>query len=188
MNGFKYKTDKGLIPNIEDVKDLVISDIKLINSKKNANLSYIKFKKGQIKTDEIIEYFLDSPNISGDTPKQIEKMKIGDFLKPKIINKKYAILKLIDIKKSRIKTFKESRNLLVDEFKIKEERNKLLDSANKKLKDKNYIFSKKLLDIRFSNIDKLDIDLDLTEKDRFIDKLFVSKKSKGFLIIIDIIN
>ena len=166
-NSFKYKTDEGAFTKLKDVKDLVISDIRLLNSKKNANINYVKYKNNDINTTLEIEYSLNHPSLSKEIVQDILKMKIGNILKPKIIDKKYAILKLLSIKKSRLKTFSESKDLLIEEFKEKSKRDELFKIANKNIKNKNYLFSETLLNIQYNNIEKLNIKLDSKEKKQF---------------------
>ena len=182
-NGFNYTdaTQKRL--SFEEAKEQVKHDVQLEKSKRDAKTKYISFKKGEIKKDETITYDVNDFRIAQNVWKEISSKSVGDILKPKIVNNRYATLKIVDIKEALTKTFEEAKETVTPIYKndiSKEALAKLAENTLKNIEKKKGKISDFLT---LNNIKKHDLGLKKQENSTFASKLFTSNEEKGIISI-----
>ena len=182
-NGFNYVDAQNNRLSFDDAKDKVKRDVQLEKSKREAKKRFIAFKKGEINKDETITYDVNDFKISPAVWKEIGTKAKGDFLKPKIVNNMYAILKIVDIKESVTKTFEEAKKSITSVYKsdmskellAKLAESTLTDIDNKKIETSSFITLK--------NISKQILGLNEQESSTFASKLFTSDREKDIISI-----
>jgi peptidyl-prolyl cis-trans isomerase D len=182
-NGFNYTDSTQKRLSFEEAKEQVTHDVQLEKSKRAAKTKYIAFKKNEIKKDETITYDVNDFRISQSVWKEIASKSTGDILKPKIVNNRYATLKIVDIKEALTKTFKEAQEIVTPIYKsdLSKERlaklaeNTLTNIEKKKGKISNFLTLK--------NIKEHDLGLNKQESSIFASKLFTSNEEKGIISI-----
>ncbi|SFV66593.1 Peptidyl-prolyl cis-trans isomerase PpiD [hydrothermal vent metagenome] len=182
-NSFKYKDNEGKLLTLEDAKDKISKDVKLKKSKKSANKQYIAFKKGTIKKDETVTYDIGDFRLSKEIWEEIQTKKIGDLLKPKIINNRYTTMKIIDIKEPVTKTFEEAKELITPQYKQDIAREALAKLAETTLQNIDKEKGKTSTFLTVKNIEKQNLGLNEQESSNFGSKLFTSNQEKGIISI-----
>ncbi len=178
-NKIKFKDENGKIKKFEDAIDEVKEAFILKKTKKEALKKYILFKKGKIEAGEIKTLPLKNSYLPNNIMETISKKSEKSYLKPKLVNKKYVIIRLDKRIPSRPMSFIEAKELVKRDFiKFKKIQN-LKEMAKKMYKDfdgnvTNYISR--------DDIDKLP-PLTETEAGEFLNNLFVSNSKNGYIIL-----
>ena len=116
--------------------------------------------------------------------KEIEEKQTGDILKPKIINNKYAIIKIVAINQPRIKTFQEAKDEVSKNY-LQELKQKSLMAKAKNMVEKLQENDPIKTDfVKIDSIDKIDA-LNKQESLHFLQNLFISNKQKGIITLSD---
>lgn len=92
---YNYKHDDGKIKSFDEAKDQLIKDFQLKTDKKAALETYLALKKGEVNATETKVIFDD------DTTFPVDKLQTAakdEVLKPLIINNRYVIVKVKEIK------------------------------------------------------------------------------------------
>ena len=170
----------GKIVPLEEVRDSVIEKLQLKESKKSAQLAYIDIKKGKrsADTEKIVD--LGDPMFSSDIWKKIEGAVSGTVLKPKIVDNKYAVIKVIEVILPKPKTYKEAYGEVKEEYIAKkrlELLKKVAEDAVKSLKDAQISEF-----VTRESIDKLS-PLTKDEASQFLQKLFLTNLPKGTILL-----
>jgi peptidyl-prolyl cis-trans isomerase D len=184
-NSFKYTDTKGKLLSLDEAKPLVIKEIKLKKSKKDANRKYISYKKGQIEKSETITYDINDFRLSKEVWDEVTSKQSGDLLKPKVVGSRYAILKIVDIKEPTIKSFEEAKDELTPLYKSEESKEMLAKLSEENLRNIDKIEGKVLDFITFRNIEKQKLGLNQQELAELASKLFTSDQEKGIISIGD---
>jgi len=182
-NGFNYTDAKNERLSFEDAKAQVTHDVQLEKSKREAKTKFIAFKKGQIKKDETITYDVNDFRISQDVWKEISTKAKGDILKPKIVNNRYATLKVVDIKEPVTKTFEEAKNSITPVYKSDILKNKLAKLAESTLTNIDNKKGKISDFLTLKNIEEQNLGLNKQESSTFASKLFTSDQEKDIISI-----
>ncbi|AQW84563.1 SurA N-terminal domain-containing protein [Campylobacter pinnipediorum] len=177
-NKDSYRNSEDKIKSFEEAKDLVKRDYALQENKTAALKRYTELKKGEVQTTEDINFF------ASQTPFDIEnlnKLSVGDVVKPIIYNNGYIILKLNEIEKSKTKTYDEAKDEVLEAFKLEKEKEILDAKVKKEIADFDV---KKASVASISRTDQKDIDgLDMLESGNFIDHVFSSTNKKGYVVL-----
>jgi len=182
LNSFNYTGNDGKQLSLDDAKDMVISDLKLKKSKKDAQKRYIAFKKLKLEKSETILVDVNDLTLSGEIWKEIEGRDINSILKPKIMGNRYVTIKIIEKIEPKEMSF-ENAKVEVTKAYISEQKSKELEKLSadtlKNLDKSNPIVS------RFIKLDdKEPIDgLTLDETRAFISQLFTSQDKGGIIQI-----
>jgi len=178
-NRLKFVNDNGKIKSFEEAKEEVIEALKIKKTKKIALKKYLQFKKGKIGAQEQKVLSLDNEIIPSNIMKEIAQKNEKSFLKPKLIGKKYVIIRLDEKVPSRPKSYIEAKNEALKDF-IKEKNIKELKKVAEKL-SKN--FDGKISEyISRDDIDKVP-PLKEVEAAEFLNKLFATHNSKGYILL-----
>ena len=182
-NSFKYTDKEEKRLPLNEVKAWVADDVRLQKSKKSANKRYIAFKKGKVEKDETLTYEVNDFRLSAEIWSEITKKAKGDLLKPKVVNNRYASLKIVEIKEPITKSFEEAKDIITPLYKndlSKEALAKLAQSKLANIKNEKMKISE-FLTLR--NIEKQILGLNKQESSNFGSKLFTSEEEKGIIPI-----
>ncbi|CUV65366.1 conserved hypothetical protein [Sulfurovum sp. enrichment culture clone C5] len=115
---------------------------------------------------------------------ELESAKNGDFLKPKLVNDKYATIKLISKIESKPMTFEEAKVFVTNDYVKKEQQTNLQKLAEEKVKN---IDSKTAQSTIWVNINENKNILTLSNEEslQFLQKLLTSKKERGIIKLSD---
>ncbi|NWF67151.1 MAG: peptidylprolyl isomerase [Campylobacterales bacterium] len=180
-NKFNYKNSDGKIKTFDEVKELVIKDIKLKIAKKDALKQYLELKKDELK--DITDITLDSDDLKFgmDFINSLNTINKNDVIKPVEVENGYIIAKLVDKVAPKPFTFDEAKESVKQDLMLKYKKDKISELA------KVEVNSFKGTDIGFvSREDASKIEL-LSQIDaaEFLQKLFESKTKNGFVILND---
>jgi len=183
-NSFNYTNSVGKQLLYAEAKDEATKDLKLKKSKKSAQKSYIAFKKGKLDSSENTTLALGDKKLSKEIWTKIQTKNIGDIVKPKIVDDKYATLKIEDITEAKVMTFEESKENVTQLYTLQGKKEALFTLAEDRLKTLN---SDNATVSDFITLDKYDNleALNAQESLQFVQKLFTSTKEKGIISVID---
>jgi peptidyl-prolyl cis-trans isomerase D len=183
-NSFDFTDDNGRVLNFDEAKDKIKQKLALKATKKSAQLDYIAFKKDKIEQPTPQKLTLGDSKLTTEVWKEIEEKQTGDILKPKIINNKYAIIKIVAINQPRIKTFQEAKDEVSKNY-LQELKQKSLMAKAKNMVEKLQENDPIKTDfVKIDSIDKIDA-LNKQESLHFLQNLFISNKQKGIITLSD---
>jgi len=183
-NSFKYIDSDGKIISFDSAKEKVISDLKLKKTKKSAQINYIAFKKGKIKPSQTVTIDLNDNKLSKNIWDDILQKNISDITKPKIVDNRYASVKIVKINEPKVKTFDEAKKSVSEIYAIQAQKEGLLKLAKETLDNFDEANSTISDFITLETPDKLKL-LNLQESLQFSQKLFTSTKEKGMISLSD---
>lgn len=183
-NSFNYIDNNGKPLSFEEAKHSVAKDLKLNKTKKTAQKNYIEFKKGNIKSSETITLSVNDPRLSQELWNEIQSGNVGDILKPKVVEDKYATVKIDNISEPKVMTYEQAKDQAISAYIAQAQQEALLTLAKTTLenfKDANATVSD------FVTLETLDNlkPLNTQESLQFLQKLFTSSKEKGMINISD---
>ncbi|MCB4743583.1 MAG: peptidylprolyl isomerase [Sulfurovum sp.] len=181
-NSFSYTDKKGKQLLFKDAKNKVLKDLKLKKTKKIAQKAYIAFKKGKRQSSEEITLSLNDPKLSRVLWETIQQKQKGDILKPKVVNDRYATVKITAITEPKIMTFKEAESAVTKFYRKLIKKEALLSLAQttlKTLKKSNGKVSGFINLNKFDNLKKLNSQESL----QFLQRLFTSSQKKGTISV-----
>ncbi len=184
-NSFKYTDTKGKLLSLEEAKPRVIKEVKLKKSKKSANRQYISYKKAQINKSETLTYDVNDFRLSKEVWSEVLSKNSGDLLKPKVVDSRYAIIKIVNIKEPTIKSFKDAKDELIPLYKNDKSKELLAKLSEENLKNIDKIKAKISNFITLKNIEKQKLGLNKQESSELASKLFTSDQEKGIISIGD---
>jgi peptidyl-prolyl cis-trans isomerase D len=181
-NTFNYSNAEGKQQSFDEAKEKATSDLKLKNTKKAAQKTYIAFKKGKVESTETLTLDLNDAKLTKEFWEKIQQKNIGDILKPQIVADKYATLKINSIKEPKVKTFEEAKDEISVIYTLqtkKEMLSKLAETTLKNFDESNATLSDFVTLEKHDNLKSLN----LQESLQFLQKLFTSSKEKGIISI-----
>ena len=182
-NKFNYTDKEGKILPLADVKAWVTDDVKVKNSKKIAYKRYLKWKKGDLQKTETLTLDLNDPKLSKELWAEITTKAKDDLLKPKVVDKRYAAVKIVDTVEPVTKTFNEIKETIRPLYKTEANREALLLLAEKKLTTIDTDETNVSNFITLDNAEKQNLGLNQQEMGDLISKLFTSEREKGIIPI-----
>ena len=184
-NSFKYTDTKGKLLSLDESRPRIIKEIKLKKSKRDANKRYIAFKKGKIQKSETVTYNINDSQLPQKVWREVLSKKVGELLKPKVVGDKYAILKIVNIKEPRVKSFEEAKDELIPIYKDDTSKELMAKLAEDNLKNIDKVDAKISDFITLKNIEKRNLGLNQQEIAELGSKLFTSDQEKGIISIGD---
>jgi len=181
-NSFNFTDAQGRVLSFDEAKEQVKQELALKATKKSAQLDYIALKKGKIEQPSTTKMILGDKKLTSNIWKEIKERNSGDILKPKIINGKYAIIKIVAINKPHIKTFQEAKADVEKNYLQELTQSALIAKAEsmvEKLQENSPI---KTDFIKMNDFNKIK-NLNKQESLQFLQKLFISNKQKGIITI-----
>ncbi len=184
LNGDKYSGQNGEKLSIEMMKPFITKEIQAAKGEKIANRAYIDFKKSKIKATQDLVIASQDPSVPKELIGELEGAKNGDFLKPKLVNDKYATIKLVSKIESKPMTFEEAKVFVTNDYVKKEQQTNLQKLAEEKVKN---IDSKTAQSTIWVNINENKNILTLSNEEslQFLQKLLTSKKERGIIKLSD---
>jgi len=183
QNSFNYTGPEEKRLSLEDAKDQVIRDLKIKKSKRDADKTYIAYKKGKIEKSETLTYDVNDLRLPPAVWQAIKSKQKGDLLKPKVVNKRYAIIRIVEIIAPVVKSFEEARKELLPLYKNDQAKEALETLAQSKLSNIEKEKTETSDYITLNNINKQKIGLNEQEMMNFGSKLFTSNQEKGIIPI-----
>ncbi|MEY3089936.1 MAG: hypothetical protein RL113_252 [Pseudomonadota bacterium] len=181
-NSFNYTDDVGKALSFEEAKVLAERDLKIKNTKKEAQKAYIGFKKGEIQTSETLTLAVGDETLTQGVWKELEGMSVGDILKPKVIGDKYVTVKIDAIVLPKVKSYEEAQPQVELLYANQAKKEALLKLAESTLENFNTDSA------TISDFVKLEENVNLNplseqESLQFLQKLFTSPKEKGIISV-----
>ncbi|SFZ98334.1 Peptidyl-prolyl cis-trans isomerase PpiD [hydrothermal vent metagenome] len=179
-NSFNYSDKEGKHLTFEAAKDKVLVDLKLKKTKKAAQLNYIAFKKGEMKSSETLTLEIDDNKLSKELWDDIKQKNISDITKPKIVGNQYATVKIVSVKTPQVKTYEEAKAEVSELYTVQAQAEALSKLAKETLNkfDELDTTTSDFLTLNNSvNINSLNSEESL----QFLQKLFTSTKEKGII-------
>ena len=180
LNSFNYTDAQGKQLSFEDAKTEVTKDLKLKKSKKSAQKAYIAFKKGKIKNNEMLILPVGDSKLSKAVWDEIQQKDAGEIIKPKVVNGRYATVKIVKVEEPKVMTFEQAKKEVMPLYIQDAKQKALFELAQKALEtvDKSH---QKITDfMTLDHFDNLD-GLNSQESLQFLQKLFTSSKEKGII-------
>ena len=176
---------QGKIKSFAEAKDQVAQMLSLESTKRDSLKTYIAFKKGELDKDPSIQTATISQEknmFDADLLKDVSALTLDKaYLKPRLINNNYVIVKLDKIIPSAQKSFEEAKAETLTQYIANEKEQQLLTiaqttSASFSGKSTNFITA----------LDSKELsDLTTQEATEFLDQLFKSEKKRGFVTLSD---
>lgn len=184
LNGDKYSGQNGEKLSIEMMKPFIAKEIQAAKGEKIANRAYIDFKKSKIKATQDLVIASQDPSVPKELMAELESAKNGDFLKPKLVNDKYATIKLISKIESKPMTFEEAKVFVTNDYVKKEQQTNLQKLAEEKVKNIDNKTAQSTIWVNI-NENKNILTLSNEESLQFLQKLLTSKKERGIIKLSD---
>jgi len=183
-NSFNYTDANGKQLSFEEANETVLKDLKLKKTKKSAQKSYIAFKKGKLESSETLTLPVNDSMLTKEVWSEIQQKSIGDIMKPKVVESRYATIKIDSIKEPSVKTYEAAKDEVTKNYTVQAKKEALLvlaESTLENLKDNNATESDF---ITLEDRDNLE-SLNSQESLQFLQKLFTSSKEKGIISVLD---
>jgi len=178
----EYRADDGSLLSFEDAKADALKDLKAKKSKKAALLEYIDFKKGKLERLPE-EHTLERINmqLAAEIMDELDGLKNGDILKPKLSNDRYVTVKLKNIVAPRVMTYDEAKPEFQAHYAVQAKKDALKKEAQNQLNN----FKGKVSS--FVTRDKSgDIEgLSSAEASEFLNNLFMQQTRRGYVEVGD---
>lgn len=172
-----YRDGEDKILEFQDAKVAVSSDYALKKAKKTALEEYVKVKKAEIPTEEIIE--ITATDAKGLNYEEIKKAKVGDVLKPMEYNGGYAIVKINKIINPEPKSYEAAKDEAKKSLIAIKQKEELENLAKKELENNATMELS-------ANVSKGDngalFNLSLEQTAALVNKVFASGAKKGYIV------
>lgn len=182
-NRFNYTDKDGKISDFKDVKEWVKEATQIAKSKKSALKRYVQFKKGELSADETLTLNINDPKLSSELWNEIRNKTKGDLLKPKVVENRYASVKLTNIVNPVTKTFSEVKDEITSLYQVQAKKEALLALAEEKLTKIDTLDLNVSTFITLDNAKTQKLGMNEQEKATFVSELFTSNKEKGIIPI-----
>jgi len=182
-NRFNYTDKDGKISDFKDIKEIVKRATQIAKSKKIALKRYVQLKKGELKKDETITIDINDKKLSSELWNEIKNKSINALLKPKVVENRYATVKIINIVKPIVKTFEQVKEIITPAYQEEAEKEALSGLANDKLTKIDSDDTNVSTFITLENAETQKLGLNQQETVNFISKLFTSEQEKGIIPI-----
>ncbi len=180
---FNYTDKDGKILEFKEVKDWVKEATKVAKTKKTALKRYIQFKKGELSSDETLTLNINDPKLSKKLWQEIANHSKGDLIKPKVVNNRYASVKIVNIVNPITKTFEEVKAEITPIYQVEAEKKALSLLAEKKLTNIDNEELNVSTFITLDNAETQNLGINKQETSNLLSKLFTSEQEKGIIPI-----
>ncbi|CAA6814781.1 MAG: Peptidyl-prolyl cis-trans isomerase PpiD [uncultured Sulfurovum sp.] len=182
-NRFNYTNEDGKISDFKDVKEWVKEATQIAKSKKSALKRYVQFKKGEMKPDETLTLDINDPKLSKELWNAIENQGLNDLLKPKVVENRYASVKIVNIVNPITKAFDQIKTEITPIYQEEAQKEALSVLAESKLTNIDKLDMNVSTFITLDNAEKQKIGMNKQETANFSSKLFTSDEEKGIIPI-----
>jgi peptidyl-prolyl cis-trans isomerase D len=181
-NSFQYTSNDGKQLSFEEAKPQLTKDLKLKKSKKRAQKAYIAYKKGKRESSETVTLPVGDKKLSDALWSEIAQKGEGDILKPKVVNDRYATVKIIAVIPPQVMSFDEAKPLVTLQYEEEMKREALDALAEKTLKTIDQSDAPVSDYLSLNHFDNLE-GLNQQESLQFLQKLFTSLEEKGMITV-----
>jgi len=182
-NRFNYTDEAGKIKDFEDVKEWVKEATQVDKSKKSALKRYVKLKKGELSSDETLTLDINNKKLSKELWSAIQSAQKNDLLKPKVVDNRYASVKIINIVNPVTKSFSEIKEKITPIYQEEAKKEALMILSEKKLSNIDNLEINVSTYLTLDNAESQKLGLNQQESANFISKLFTSQEEKGIIPI-----
>ena len=182
-NRFNYTDKDGKISEFEDVKEWVKEATQIAKSKKTALKRYVQLKKAELSSDETLTLNINDPKLSQELWSTIQSKEVNDLLKPKIVENRYASVKIINIVNPVTKKFVEVKKKITPIYQEEAVKEALLLLSEDKLTNIDKLDLNVSNFITLNNAETQKLSINKQETANFISKLFTSDQEKGIIPI-----
>ncbi len=182
-NRFNYTDKDGKIADFKDVKEWVKEATQIAKSKKSALKRYVQLKKGELSSDETITLDNNNPKLSKELWSTIQSKAVNDLIKPKVVENRYASVKIVNIVSPVTKTFIDVKDKITPLYQEEAEKEALLLLSEEKLTQIDNLDINVSTFITLDNAETQKLGLNQQETANFISKLFTSEQEKGIIPI-----
>jgi len=170
--------------SLDEVKHIVVKDIQIQKSKRDAQINYVKWKNEEINGTKQITIEENNELLTPEIWEDIASIQTNEITKPKIVNNKYVSVKLINKKDIRVMTYKEAKPLVVKDYEKIALEQKLDALAQEILKDTNRLQKPYQKPLTIQSVDTLS-PLNHQESFQFVQKLFTNNQEQGIISLPD---
>jgi len=181
-NSFNYTSADGKQLSLEEARPQLTKDLKLKKTKKTAQKAYIAYKKGKLDSSETLTLSLGDKRLSKAVWDEIVQKNSGDILKPKVVNDKYATVKIEAIIEPKTMTFEEAAPFVTQQYKVEAQKEALWTLAESTLKEIEKSDAPVSNFVSLNHFDNFE-GLNSQESLQFLQKLFTSLKEKGIITV-----
>jgi len=181
-NSFNYTSPDGKQLTFDEAKEQAAKDLKLKKSKKTAQKAYIAFKKQKREASETVTLPLGDTKLTKAVWDEIIQKSAGDIIKPKVVNGKYATVKITAVIEPKTMTFEEAKEAVTKQYITQEKKNRLTALAESTLKEIEKSDAPVTDFISLNHFDNIQ-GLNQQESLQFLQKLFTSLKEKGMITV-----
>jgi len=181
-NSFNYTDAEGKQLDFDAAKAQLTQDLKLKKSKKAAQKAYIAYKKGKRKSDEELTLPVGDTTLSPDLWSEIKERSEGDVIKPKVVGKRYATVKIVTITAPKTMSFEEAKPLVSAAYMAQAKTDALFNLAEETLKTIEENNETQTQTVSLKQQETLN-GLNRQESVNFLQKLFTSLKEKGMITV-----
>lgn len=182
-NRFNYTDKDGKISEFKDVKEWVKEATQIAKSKKTALKRYVQLKKGELSVDETLTLDLNDPKLSSELWSEIKNKAQGELLKPKVVENRYAAVKITNIVNPVTKTFADVKDKITPLYEQESKKEALLALAEDKLTNIDKLDMNVSTYITLDNAEKQKLGINKQEIATFVSELFTSNEEKGIIPI-----
>jgi len=182
-NRFKYTDKDGKIMPLAEIKDKITKDVKIKNTRKPAFKKFLEFKKGKSEKSETLTLAINDSKLSQELWSEINREKIGNFIKPKAVGDKYASVKITKIIEPVTKSFNEVKDLITPLYQEEANKKALSLLAEEKLSKIDNEETNVSTFLTLNNAETQNLGINKQETANFISKLFTSEQEKGIIPI-----
>ncbi|MEA2072225.1 MAG: peptidylprolyl isomerase [Campylobacterota bacterium] len=182
-NKTHFKDSEGKILPLESAKELVAKELNAKATKDKALRTYISYKKGKLDSSVAFNTATISTSANPFDVETLEKISklsvVSPYMKPVLVNGVYHTFELVKTNPSTVKSFEDAKAEVLVAFIAQNKKTKLQELANNSLAT----FSGATTEfITADDAAKLTA-LEATEASEFLQKLFVSKKKRSYIVL-----
>ncbi len=175
-----FTDNNGEILPLEKVRNKVAEAVRLKHAKKSAQLAYIDLKKARRQPDETVTLDAGDATLTPELWKAVEGALPGTVLKPKVVNGRYAIVKVLEAIMPKPETFAQARDAVKADYLATKRREALKELARKASADLHDGETTGF--VTRDSVEALP-PLGKEEAAAFLEKLFSSDKKNGAVLL-----
>lgn len=173
---YNYRHEDERLKTFDETKDELENAYAMELARKDALLTYLAFKKDEIKAEKTQTLTDDMLPIPLE---ELEDAHIGDVLKPIQTDEGYLTLKLANINEPEPMSFEEARNLLLEDYKSHALEDALRQKATAQLtlfkgKDIGFVSRDSIVEIEGLNSEDISL---------FLAHVFDNRDRRGFVVL-----
>lgn len=183
-HNYNYMDSNNTPLSLDAAKELVIRDIQIQETKRDAQKGYIAWKNGDINATQNVTLKQNDPLLSPEIWEEIATIQPSEITKAKVVDNKYASVKLLNKTNSQIMSYEEAKPLVLENYKQIALQQELDANAKEILSDTSKLQNQHPTPLTIQSTDNLP-PLNHQESLQFIQKLFTTNQEKGIISVSD---